>query len=64
MRRRSSRRGSRREALRSATLAPAQFLGIAAMAGSVAVGKRASLVLLDADPARAPQHAAHRRGAA
>jgi imidazolonepropionase-like amidohydrolase len=39
-----------REALRSATLAPAQFLGIAAVAGSVAVSKRADLVLLDADP--------------
>jgi len=41
-----------REALRSATLTPAQFLGIAATTGSVAVGKRADLVLLDADPTR------------
>jgi imidazolonepropionase-like amidohydrolase len=41
-----------REALRSATLAPAQFLGIADTSGSVAVGKRADLVLLDADPAK------------
>jgi imidazolonepropionase-like amidohydrolase len=41
-----------REALRSATLMPAQFLGIAATTGSVAVGKRADLVLLDADPTR------------
>jgi imidazolonepropionase-like amidohydrolase len=41
-----------REALRSATLAPAEFLGIAATAGSVAVGKRADLVLLDADPTK------------
>lgn len=41
-----------REALRAATLAPAQFLGISATTGSVAVGKRADLVLLDADPAR------------
>jgi len=41
-----------REALRSATLAPAEFLGIAATAGSVAVGKRADLVLLDADPSK------------
>jgi len=39
-----------REALRSATLAPARFLGIATTTGSVAVGKRADLVLLDADP--------------
>lgn len=37
-------------ALRAATLAPASFLGIADAAGSVAVGKRADLVLLDADP--------------
>jgi imidazolonepropionase-like amidohydrolase len=43
---------SAREALRSATLAPAEFLGIAADAGSVAVGKRADLVLLDADPSK------------
>lgn len=41
-----------REALRSATLVPAQFLGMAAATGSVAVGKRADLVLLDADPAQ------------
>jgi imidazolonepropionase-like amidohydrolase len=40
------------EALRSATLQPARFLGIAATTGSVAVGKRADLVLLDADPTR------------
>lgn len=39
-----------REALKSATLAPAEFLGSAAATGSVAVGKRADLVLLDADP--------------
>lgn len=37
-------------ALRAATLAPAIFLGLAATLGSVAVGKRADLVLLDADP--------------
>jgi imidazolonepropionase-like amidohydrolase len=41
-----------REALRSATIVPAQFLGISATSGSVAVGKRADLVLLDADPTR------------
>lgn len=39
-----------REALYSATLEPARFLGIADTSGSVAVGKRADLVLLDADP--------------
>jgi len=37
-------------ALRAATLAPASFLGISDTAGSVAVGKRADLVILDADP--------------
>lgn len=41
-----------RQALRAATLAPAEFLGIAATTGSVTVGKRADLVLLDADPTR------------
>ncbi|MEP7043554.1 MAG: amidohydrolase family protein [Dokdonella sp.] len=41
-----------REALRSATLAPAEFLGTAATTGSVAPGLRADLVLLDADPTR------------
>jgi imidazolonepropionase-like amidohydrolase len=43
---------SPREALRSATFLPAQFLGIAAISGSIARGKRADLVLLDADPTR------------
>lgn len=47
---------SPRQALRAATLAPAEFLGIDADAGSVAVGKRADLVLLDADPARDIRH--------
>jgi imidazolonepropionase-like amidohydrolase len=41
-----------RAALRSATLAPAEFLGIAATTGSIAVGKHADLVLLDADPTK------------
>jgi predicted amidohydrolase YtcJ len=40
------------EALRAATLAPAAFLGIADKTGSVEVGKRADLVLLDANPLR------------
>jgi len=41
-----------REALYSATLEPAKFLGMADTSGSVDVGKRADLVLLDADPTR------------
>lgn len=41
-----------REALLSATLGPAKFFGITAESGSVAVGKRADLVLLDGDPTR------------
>jgi imidazolonepropionase-like amidohydrolase len=40
------------EALRVATLAPAVFLHIDAESGTVAAGKRADLVLLDADPLR------------
>ena len=36
-----------REALRSATLAPAEFLGIAATSGSVAVGKRDLVLSID-----------------
>ena len=37
-------------ALHAATLAPAQFLGLERELGTVAAGKRAELVLLDADP--------------
>ncbi|MFA6986788.1 MAG: amidohydrolase family protein [Arenimonas sp.] len=40
------------EALRAATLTPAEFLGSASESGSVAIGKRADLVLLDADPTK------------
>jgi imidazolonepropionase-like amidohydrolase len=40
------------EALRAATLAPAIFLHIEPESGTVAPGKRADLVLLDADPLR------------
>jgi imidazolonepropionase-like amidohydrolase len=40
------------EALRAATIAPAAFLGMAGESGTVAPGKRADLVLLDADPLR------------
>lgn len=45
-----------RAALRAATLRPAQFLGVSATQGSVEVGKRADLVLLDADPTRDIRH--------
>jgi imidazolonepropionase-like amidohydrolase len=37
-------------ALRAATLTPAVVLGIADTAGSIAVGNRADLVVLDGDP--------------
>jgi len=40
------------EALRAATIEPAKFLHIDNASGSVAVGKRADLVLLDADPTK------------
>jgi imidazolonepropionase-like amidohydrolase len=40
------------QALRAATLDPARFLGQDADSGTVAVGKRADLVLLAADPTR------------
>ncbi len=38
------------EALQTATINPAQFLGREASQGTIAAGKRADLVLLDADP--------------
>lgn len=40
------------EALRAATHHPARFLGVAAVFGTVAEGKIADLVLLEADPLR------------
>jgi imidazolonepropionase-like amidohydrolase len=40
------------EALRAATLEPARYFGVADSAGTIAVGRRADLVLLDADPLR------------
>ena len=40
------------DALRSATLEPARFLHMEDTSGSVAIGKRADLVLLDADPTK------------
>jgi imidazolonepropionase-like amidohydrolase len=36
--------------LRAATVTPAEFLGLADSLGTVAVGKVADLLLLDADP--------------
>lgn len=47
---------SPRDALRAATLRPAQFLGLSATQGSIEVSKRADLVLLDADPTRDIRH--------
>ena len=38
------------EALRSATLASARWMGVADSVGSIRVGQTADLVLLDADP--------------
>jgi imidazolonepropionase-like amidohydrolase len=38
------------EAIRCATLTPAEVLGVSAEVGTVEVGKRADLVILDADP--------------
>ncbi len=44
------------EALRAATLEAARFLGADAESGSIAVGKRADLVLLDANPLQQIRH--------
>jgi imidazolonepropionase-like amidohydrolase len=52
------------EALRAATATPAAELGIAADAGTVAVGKRADLVLVDADPLADVANAARVAGVA
>lgn len=38
------------EALQTATVNPARFLGRAASQGTIDVGKRADLLMLDADP--------------
>ena len=38
------------DGLRAATLGPAEFLGLSDSSGSIAVGKRADLLLLDANP--------------
>jgi imidazolonepropionase-like amidohydrolase len=50
------------EVLRSGTLAVARFLGIEAEAGTVAVGKRADLILLDANPLADIRNMERRRG--
>jgi imidazolonepropionase-like amidohydrolase len=49
------------EALRAATLDPARFLGAADSLGTVAAGRVADLVLLDADPLADVRHAARVR---
>ena len=38
------------DAVRAATIGPAEFLGLSESAGSIAVGKRADLLLLDGNP--------------
>ena len=38
------------EALQSATKVPAEVMGLGSSVGTIAIGKRADLVLLDADP--------------
>lgn len=49
------------DALRSATLWPAEFLGISEGSGSIAVGKRADLLLLDDNPLSRIAHTQHIR---
>ena len=50
------------QALRTATANPAEFLGQSSEFGTVAVGRRADLVLLEADPLRDVAHVARRAG--
>jgi imidazolonepropionase-like amidohydrolase len=50
------------EALRAATSGPAEFMGASAEWGVVAVGARADLLLLEADPLQDVRHAAQRVG--
>lgn len=49
------------DALRAATIWPAEFLGLDGSAGSIAIGKRADLVLLDDDPLRDIRNTQHIR---
>lgn len=50
------------EALRTATVVPAEFLGRSAVLGTVEEGKRADLVLLEADPLESIDNARQRVG--
>jgi hypothetical protein len=50
------------EVLRAATFNPAEFLGAASEAGTVATGKRADLLLLDANPLEDVSNASRRSG--
>jgi imidazolonepropionase-like amidohydrolase len=50
------------EALRAATFNPAEFLGVAGEAGSIAAGKRADLLLLEANPLEDVSNASRRAG--
>ena len=50
------------EALRSATLLPARWAGMEDSVGSIRVGQRADLVLLDADPLAAVANLARVQG--
>jgi imidazolonepropionase-like amidohydrolase len=50
------------DALRAATVNPAKFFGEEATAGAIAAGKRADLVLLDADPLADIRHTQKIRG--
>lgn len=45
------------DALRAATIWPAEFLNVSDRVGSITVGKNADLVLLDADPLADIRHA-------
>jgi imidazolonepropionase-like amidohydrolase len=50
------------EAIRAATANPAEFLGAANDAGTVQVGKRADLILVEGDPLKDVSAAARRAG--
>jgi imidazolonepropionase-like amidohydrolase len=50
------------EALRAATINPAEFLGVADRSGSIATGKRADLILLISNPLENVSNAARREG--
>ena len=56
------RRADPYQALRTATADPAEFLGRSGEFGTVAVGQRADLLLLDADPLRDVANVARRAG--